>query len=164
MKSSMKLPNNKAKMRCEDRLLFLFPVNKRGAMKIVKEVIIKATKSDTWFWLAEDKSMQKLLNLNSRGKAARSKPALLPSKPGRMDIEPPDRISSYWESLPEIITVLELFEQGKRTRIEVTISGWETVDTETAKSEMPRISLAWEKKLSLLKKAIESAASKHTGP
>ncbi len=129
-------------------------------MKIVKEVLIKATKADIWLWLTEDKALRKLLNSGGGSKAVRSEAAPLAFRTGRIHAEPPNKISSCAENMPTIVTTLELLEQGKRTRMKVTISGWETVDAETARIEMPKISLAWEKKLNRLKKAIESETQK----
>jgi hypothetical protein len=129
-------------------------------MKIVKEVLIKATKADIWLWLTEDKALRKLFNFGSGSKVVRLETPLLASKTGRIHTEPPNKISSCAGNMPTIVTTLELLEQGKRTRLKVTISGWETVDSETARIEMPKISLAWEKKLNRLKKAIESETQK----
>jgi hypothetical protein len=127
-------------------------------MKIVKEVLVKASKADTWHWLTEGKAMHKLFSPGSGSKAARSTTSNTPSEIEKIHTDPPNKISSFKISAPTIITTMELSEQGRRTRLKVTISGWETVDSETAKIEMPKISLAWEKKLSRLKKAIESTA------
>ena len=123
-------------------------------MKIIKEVIIKATVTDTWTWLTTDDTLKGLLN--SKSDALR-----LPPFPGSAKIvaDPPRKLSvNGGAASPEISTTFELSERGNRTGLKVTICGWEALDLETARLEMPQVSLDWEKKLGLLKKSIESAA------
>ncbi|HBC47798.1 MAG TPA: hypothetical protein DEO84_12205 [candidate division Zixibacteria bacterium] len=123
-------------------------------MKIVKEVIIKATITDTWALLTSDETLKGLMN--SKDGALR-----LPAFPGSAKIvaNPPRKLSVNGGAVsPEISTIFELSERGNHTGLKVTICGWESLDLETARLEMPQVSLHWEKKLGLLKKSIESAA------
>jgi hypothetical protein len=123
-------------------------------MKIIKEVIIKATVADTWTWLTTDETLKDLLN-------SKNNALCLPIFPGSVKIvaDPPRKLSVNGGAVsPEISTTFELSERGNRTGLKVTICGWEALDLETARLEMPQVSLDWEKKLGLLKKSIESAA------
>jgi hypothetical protein len=127
-------------------------------MKIVKEVIIKAAMNDTWSLLIEDEA---LLTLQKSKSEAKKSTIHSPHGSGATVIisDPPRKLSFNGGAIsPKITTTFELAESGNRTGLKVTISGWETVDPETARLEMPRVSLAWEKKLGLLKKAVESAS------
>jgi hypothetical protein len=58
-------------------------------------------------------------------------------------------------ALPTTTTV-DLITKGRRTSLKVTINGWEKIDSDRARLEMPRVSLEWEKNLNRIKQAIET--------
>jgi hypothetical protein len=125
-------------------------------MKIVKEVLIRASKTDIWAWLSENKVFKSSSRPDGQseesGSANRTRIHMRKS-----EFEPQSKVCWREGDNLSIITTLELHEQGKRTQLVVTISGWERIDSRTAKIEMPKISLAWEKRLGVIKKAIESS-------
>jgi hypothetical protein len=130
-------------------------------MKIVKEVVIRATVFDTWSWLTKDETLKGIMNGASDATLSQkfSHPAVAASK---LSAEPPRKLSMGGGMIsPDIITTFELSERGERTGLRLTISGWEDIDPEIARMEMPMLSLAWEKKLGLFKFAIESEAINH---
>jgi hypothetical protein len=130
-------------------------------MKIIKEVTIKAALNDTWFWLVENENLRNLRYSEAKSAALGAKSKVGANVP-RISIDPPRKLSIRGGAIsPNIITTFDLVEQGDRTGLKVTISGWETIDPEMARLEMPRVSLAWEKKLGFLKKTVESVSRTH---
>ena len=131
-------------------------------MKIVKDVVINASAADTWSWLTGDGALPALLNSASDSEKKRAENPLWPSKFIEVIPEPARTISLASGSIPIVRTILELSEQGKRTGLKVTVSGWDGVDPELARSTLLKVSLAWEKKLGILKKTIELASKKRS--
>ncbi len=131
-------------------------------MKIVKDVVINATATDTWLWLTNDGTLPGLLNSAGESEKKRAENPLWPSKFIEVVPEPARKIILSAGSIPLVKTTLELNEQGKRTALKVTVAGWEGVDPDLARTNMPIVSLAWEKKLGILKKTIESASKKRS--
>jgi hypothetical protein len=75
------------------------------------------------------------------------------------EISPPTKVSyKSMTSGLSVITTLELAQKGKRTNLRVTVTGWEKASPEQAKTELPRISLGWERALGQIKRDIESPA------
>jgi hypothetical protein len=57
-----------------------------------------------------------------------------------------------------ITTEFDLAEFGSRTLLKITVNGWDKLNPEKAKLEMPRAALLLERKLSQMKKALEKQA------
>jgi hypothetical protein len=131
-------------------------------MKIIKDVVIRATVLDTWSWLTKDETLKGIMDgaVDATPSCKLSHPVVVASK---LSTEPPRKLSMSGGMIsPDIITTFELSKRGERTGLRLTISGWEDIDPEIARMEMPMLSLAWEKKLGLLKFAIESETVNHT--
>jgi hypothetical protein len=125
-------------------------------MKIIKEVVIRSSISNTWSWLTKEEILKGLMNGVSDAPQS-TKCSLSKVATSKISTEPPRKLSLGGGMIsPDIITTFELSDRGERTGLRLTISGWETVDPEIARTEMPMLSLAWEKKLGLLKHTIES--------
>ncbi len=119
-------------------------------MKIVKEVIISASIDEIWPWLSSEAMQKSYWDIKSQ-----TLPAHHFTTPKG---EPPYRLSVKTSTIaPSVTTTLELSERGKRSGLKVTISGWENLDPDKARLQMPQVSLDWERKLSLIKKSIESS-------
>lgn len=67
-------------------------------------------------------------------------------------------ISTSPLELSPLHTLLRLEAKGKGTFLKVIVSGWEIVDPESVRVEMPQLSLNWERRLWLMKHEIESPA------
>jgi hypothetical protein len=78
---------------------------------------------------------------------------------GRKNNNPND-ISSKESQIEEpgshISTIYDLAEYGSRTLLKITIHGWDKLNPEQAKVEMPRIALQLERELSRIKKKLET--------
>ncbi len=129
-------------------------------MEINKEVAIKASLEDVWAYLTEGGKSGHIWSLEAR---AGSKKGGLVRFSGSKEtliiksIKPPRHLSLSGKSRTvSITTSCDLSPRGKRTILKVTISGWEMMDQEEARKEMPRVSLEWEKRLNLIKRTIES--------
>ena len=73
-------------------------------------------------------------------------------------MRPGEQLSLYMESKSVCLTTTyRLTPKGKRTMLKVTISGWEMMDQQQARREVPRVSLEWEKRLGLIKRTLEAA-------
>jgi hypothetical protein len=118
-------------------------------MKIAKEVIISAPINDIWSWLCADAFMQNNVDEEPTCKSIRI--------PKLAATDPPRRLSFTTPALPSIKTIMELSEKGRRTCLRVTINGWEEIDPDKARHQMPQISLDWERKLGQIKKAVENS-------
>ena len=127
-------------------------------MKIEKEVLLPASVEEVWPWLV---NVDKLQNIWSKGPLSETpkNKSRLPSVPKEswkvLSSKLQQKISFTVDRLaPTIITSFELATRGKRTSLKVVISGWESVDADKARTELPQLSLEWEKRLNLLKEAI----------
>ncbi len=129
-------------------------------MEINKEVAIKASLEDVWSCLTDvgksgciwDSKIRAGFKKGGLVKFSGSKETLRVK-----NIKPPRHLSLSGESRAVSITTnCDLVPRGKRTILKVTISGWEIVDQEEARKEVPRVSLEWEKRLNLIKQTVES--------
>ncbi len=161
MKRRRKVPNLRGEYEKYHRLE-LYPTTNWWMMKIVKDVVINATATDTWRWLTNDGTLPGLLNSAGESEKKRTENPLWPSSFIEVIPEPARKILLSAGSIPIVKTTLELSEQGKHTALKVTVTGWEGVDPDLARSTMPMVSLAWEKKLGILKKTIESTSKKRS--
>lgn len=130
-------------------------------MEINKEVAIKASLEDVWSYLANEGKSGDIWN--SKVEAYFKKGSLVKFSGSKetlrvKSIKPPGHLSLGGKSKAVSITTnCDLVPRGKRTVLKVTISGWEMMDQEEARKEVPRVSLEWEKRLNLIKRTIESA-------
>lgn len=130
-------------------------------MEINKEVVIRASLEDVWSYLAEEGKSGHIWS--SKIKAGLKKGCLLRFSGSKETLKvrntkPPRHLSFSGKSKSVSITTdCDLLPRGKRTVLKVTISGWEMMDQEEARKEVPRVSLEWEKRLNLIKRTIESA-------
>lgn len=127
-------------------------------MKIEKEVLLPASVEEVWPWLANVNRLQSIWSDETEsdslyGKAELSKDHKESWKVLSSKLQ--EKISFTVGHLdPTIITSFEIATRGKRTSLKVVISGWEGVDPDRARLELPLLSLEWEKRLNLLKEAI----------
>jgi hypothetical protein len=118
-------------------------------MKIVKEVIISASMNDIWPWLSSESMIKNYWD--AKGPLPSFAQARMPEG------EPPLKLAVRTPAIaPSIVTTLELSERGKRSGLRVTITGWDDIEPDKARLRMPQVSLDWERKLSYIKKKIES--------
>jgi hypothetical protein len=131
---------------------------KRGnkSMKIIKEVVIAAAMDNVWSWLNAN---SKVFNLSSGrdGEPESQRVSEAEQNVTLINCISPNRLVISTIEGQAVTTSVDLIEKGRHVGLKVTISGWENVDPEQARLEMPRVSLDWEKKLGLIKKAIESS-------
>jgi hypothetical protein len=126
-------------------------------MKIIKEVIIAASIDDIWSWLNDN-----IMIIGNPGHdmgEIKSSSILTGEKNSHLKIivsNPPKKLVISSDKSSTLMTSFDLLEKGKRIGLKVTISGWEGADSDRVRHEMPQVSLDWEKKLGLVKKAIES--------
>jgi hypothetical protein len=133
-------------------------------VKIMKDVIISAAMGSAWDFLISRKYFPELsTQKHTAGPHEKSGPSQKTAAPSDtteiLELTPPTRVSykSSSADLP-LVTTLELSQKGKRTALKVTVTGWEKVDLEMARAQMPGISLEWEKKLDRLKREIETSS------
>lgn len=130
-------------------------------MEINKEVAIKASLEDVWLYLTGERKSGYIWS--SEVKADFKKGSLVKFSGSKetlrvKSIRPPRHLSLSGRSKAVSITTnCDLLLRGKRTVLKVTIRGWEMMDQEEARKEVPRVSLEWEKRLNLIKRTIESA-------
>lgn len=130
-------------------------------MTIIKEVLIRASIEMIWSYLNDKNKLESIWG--SRVEADfKENGRLIFSDRGEtwriIGITPPRCMSVQNESkgAPIIITY-ELSPRRKRTKLKVTISGWENMSPEKARKEIPKTSLEWENRLKFIKQIIESA-------
>lgn len=134
---------------------------KERMMEINKEVAINASPEDVWSYLTERRKSAYIWS--SKPRADFKKGSLVRFSGSKetlrvRSIKPPLHFSLGRKSKTASITTnCDLVPRGKRTILKVAISGWEMMDQEEARKEVPRISLEWEKRLNLIKRTIESA-------
>lgn len=130
-------------------------------MEINKEVAIKASPEDVWSYLTGKEKSGYIWS--SKGKADFKIGSLVKFSGSKetlrvRSVKPPRHLSlSKKSKAVSITTNCDLLPRGKRTILKVTIRGWEMMDQEEARKEVPRVSLEWEKRLNLIKRTIESA-------
>jgi len=130
-------------------------------MEINKEVAIKASLEDVWSYLINEGKSGYIWS--SKVKVGFKKGDLVRFSESKETLrvksaKPPRHLSLGGKSKAVSITTnCDLVPRGKRTILKVTISGWEMMDQEEARQEVPRVSLEWEKRLNLIKRTIESA-------
>jgi hypothetical protein len=130
-------------------------LNKGPAMKIEKEIIFAAKIEEVRQLLEKHgfKNNQPLnenegfLKLSSTGRSGRKNN--IPN-----DISSKESIIE--EPVSHISTIYDLAEYGTRTLLKITIHGWDKLNPEQAKVEMPRIALLLERELSRIKKKLET--------
>jgi uncharacterized protein YndB with AHSA1/START domain len=129
-------------------------------MKITKEVTISATKDDIWAWLTDRRNLQGIwgpgIEVDLRKNGFVTVPGV--RKSWRVAaVKPLEKLTlnANAPALPTTTTV-DLITKGRRTSLKVTINGWEKIDSDRARLEMPRVSLEWEKNLNRIKQAIET--------
>jgi hypothetical protein len=130
-------------------------LNKGQAMKIEKEIIFAAKIEEVRQLLEKHgfKNNQPLnenegfLKVPSSGRAARK---------NNIPNEAFAREPGIEEPSSHISTIYDLAEYGSRTLLKITIHGWDKLNPEQAKVEMPRIALLLERELSRIKKKLET--------
>lgn len=131
-------------------------------MKITKEVTISAAQNEIWAWITDETKLQHIWGAGTKADIRKNGRIVIPRSGQKwkvLAVKPPCRLSvNTGAPAKPIITAIELLAKGHRTSLKVTLSGWETIDPERARVEMPLVSLDWEKTLNLIKKAIETGA------
>lgn len=129
-------------------------------MEINKEVAIKASLEEVWSYLT-GREKTGYIGI-SKARPGLKKGGLVKFS-GSKEIlrvksaKPPRHLSLIGKSKKVFITTnCDLLPRGKRTILKITVSGWETMNQEEARKEVPRVSLEWEERLNLLKREIES--------
>ena len=129
-------------------------------MRITKEVIIAANKDEIWPWLTEQEKLGVIIGAIVDLKMKKNGQVEFDGGEcwKMINSEPPEKLSFRTGILGmHLTTTLELTSRGRRTNLRVNISGWENIAMEKARVEMPKVSLNWEKRLSRIKKVIESS-------
>lgn len=135
-------------------------VKKRGKMKIDKEVAITASTADVWSFLTDEKTQtsiwgeKALANIKKNGtiKFTRRK-----SHQRVKSIKPKEHLSFTLEGESACLTTTyRLTPRGNRTMLKVTITGWDLMEQEKVRREVPRVSLEWEKRLGRIKRTLEA--------
>ncbi len=134
-------------------------------MRITKEVIIAANKDEIWPWLTEQDKLGVIIGTIIDLKMKKN--GQVEFNGGEcwkmLNPEPPEKLSFRIGIMGmHLTTTLELTSKGKRTNLRVNITGWEDIDIEKARIEMPKVSLNWEKRLNRIKKVIESLPKRHS--
>jgi hypothetical protein len=130
-------------------------LNKGQAMKIEKEIIFAAKIEEVRELLEKHGFMNNqplnenegFLKLSSIGRVGRKN-----NIPG----DPSSKETAIEKPATHISTIYDLAEYGTRTLLKITIHGWDKLNPEQAKVEMPRIALLLERELSRIKKKLET--------
>lgn len=127
-------------------------------MKIEKEVLLPASVEEVWPWLVNVNRLQSIWSDKTESDSPLGNTKLSPDHKESWKVissKLQEKISfTVGHLAPTIITSFEITTRGKRTSLKVVISGWEGVDPDKARLELPLLSLEWEKRLNLLKEAI----------
>lgn len=135
-------------------------------MDIIKEVTVKANVDYVWSCL-QQKNTVSINKKPEKSKIDFSGIGLLDSSNLKRkweicQIKPLNfLILKGRDELSGIFIKLEFFKKNSRTLMKLRIRGWERIDEEISRKEIPKISLEWENCLKRRKKAIESASKKH---
>jgi uncharacterized protein YndB with AHSA1/START domain len=133
---------------------------KRGTMKIDKEVAITASTADVWSFLTDEKTLASiwgekvLANIKKNGtiKFTRRK-----TQQKVKSVRPKEHLSLSLEGeSASLTTTYRLTPRGNRTMLKVTITGWDSMEQERVRREVPRVSLEWEKRLGRIKRTLEA--------
>jgi hypothetical protein len=127
-------------------------------MKIEKEVMLPASVEEVWPWLVNVNKLQSIWSNGAESPALNGKTKLSLGRRENWKVlssKLQEKISfTIGHLAPTVITSFEIATRGKRTSLKVVISGWEGVDPDRARLELPLLSLEWEKRLNLIKQAI----------
>ena len=151
-----------AELMPEGRIVvIIIRLEKRGAMKIDKEVAITASTADVWSFLTNEETLTSVWGEKVVADFRKNGTIKFPGRKVQQKVKimrPGEQLSLYMESKSVCLTTTyRLTPKGKRTMLKVTISGWEMMDQQQARREVPRVSLEWEKRLGLIKRTLEAA-------
>jgi len=136
-------------------------------MRITKEVTISADVNVTWTWLLNAYSIKSPGGSRDDKISVRNQPRPRRKKSGLKlyAFDPPNKLSFSGDNLnSSIVTTFDLNPRGKGTSLKVTVTGWDKIETEKARLEMPKVSFTLEKKLGEFKKAIEKSIKRQKSP
>lgn len=134
-------------------------------MDIIKEVTVKANVDYVWSCLQQKNSVS-INRKPEKNKADFSEIGLLDSSNLKRKwefckIKPLDFMMLRGkDQLSGISIKLEFSKKNTRTLMKLKIQGWERIDEEISRKEIPKISLEWENCLKRQKKTIESSCKK----
>jgi uncharacterized protein YndB with AHSA1/START domain len=129
-------------------------------MKIDKEVAITASAADVWSFLTDEKALsavwgEKVLADFRKNGIIRFSKRKIQQKV--RTIRPREQLSLRLENETVCLTTTyNLSPKGRRTMLKVTITGWDLMEQEKARLEVPRVSLEWEKRLGRIKRTLEA--------
>lgn len=127
---------------------------------ISKEIILRAGPEEVWRYITSDSLLSELWG--SRIKRDSENLRLLElidtgESVKIIKLQPPKIIAFLggYGSLP-LTTTLSISEKRAGTLLKISVSGWENVDSDELRHKVPILSFEWEKRLTKMKKAIES--------
>jgi uncharacterized protein YndB with AHSA1/START domain len=136
-------------------------LEKRGTMKIDKEVAITASTADVWSFLTNEETLTSVWGEKVVADFRKNGIIRFPGRKIQQKVKiirPKEQLSLCMENESVCLTTTyRLVPRGKRTMLKVTISGWEMMDQQQARREVPRVSLEWEKRLGVIKRTLEAA-------
>jgi hypothetical protein len=126
-------------------------------LRIIKDVVISKDIKPVWDYLIS----RPYLNgcRSSNGEKRRRGEVLSARADGASVSQPRFSFVCPDPELP-VSTTIELTRNGRRCSLKVIVGGWEKVGHERTKVMMPKVALEWEKRLSVIKKELESASDK----
>lgn len=130
-------------------------LEKGPAMKIEKEIIFAAKIEEVRALLEKHgfKNNQPFNEIDSFLKSPSSGRAGKKNNMPNVDSPKDNKIEG---SASQITTIYDLAEYGARTLLKISVHGWDKLNPEQAKEEMPRVALLLERELSRMKKKLET--------
>jgi uncharacterized protein YndB with AHSA1/START domain len=132
-------------------------------MKIDKEVAITASTADVWSFLTDEKALSSVWG--EKVVADFKKNGIIRFSKRRIQqkvkiIRPQEQLSLRFENASSCLTTTyKLSPRGNKTMLKVTITGWESMEQERVRREVPAVSLEWEKRLGRIKRTLEARRS-----
>lgn len=139
----------------------------RGAMKIDKEVMITASLDEVWSFLTNERTLASVWGQQVSADFRPNGVVRFPQQQIEQKIKcfrPPKQLSLCLQNESVCLTTTYcLTTRGRRTMLTVTVSGWDMMEQERARQELPRVSLEWEKRLGLIKRSVEAIRRSSVG-
>ncbi len=136
-------------------------------MEIIKEVSIKTDISELWGYLINRKILEEAWGQRVKADFKKNGYIQFPDSGQTWKITEMERdeVLSFSNKIAAstLLTSCRLIARGKRTILKVTISGWENIEQEISRKEIPKISMEWEKRLNNFKKTVEKAIKSSSG-
>lgn len=127
---------------------------------ISKEIILRAGAEEVWRYINSDSLLSELWDSRIKRDSGNLRILKLIDTGDSVKITkllPPNIIAFFggYGSLP-LTTTLSISEKRTGTLLKISVSGWENIDSNELRHKVPILSFEWEKRLTKMKKAIES--------